>query len=363
MSIHEPNRIAIQQRILENCHTTILLFDSDFRLTFINQAGEMLFSISARKLIGTLSTDIIVCGNNSVDTILARAIKTGQSYMEREVSIKLVEERTITVDCIVTPIIDCAGYTEVLVELLQVDHQLQVSQEEQLINQHHATSALIRGLGHEIKNPLGGLRGAAQLLEKKLARSDLQEYTQIIVEESDRLRNLVNRMLGPNKLPQRKMVNIHSVLERARQLVEAETEDNIQFIRIYDPSLPELNIDPDHVFQAILNIVRNAMQALEQTGVIILQTSIHRRLLIAGQPHRLGVKINVTDHGPGIPQHLKNSLFFPMVSGRSTGSGLGLSIAQSLINQQDGLIECKSRPGKTTFSILLPLQANKPTHL
>jgi len=243
----------------------------------------------------------------------------------------------------------------VLVELRQIDYQLRIEQEEHLITQQQATHELVRGLAHEIKNPLGGLRGAAQLLEQEIKDDALLEYTQIIISEADRLRALMDSMLGPNELPKIQAVNIHQILERVRDLVQAEAGRKLRFHHDYDPSLPDLQADPDLLLQALLNIVRNAAQALGNDGDIAVRTRVQRNFNIGSSRHRLVARIEITDNGPGIAEDLHKQIFYPMITGRSDGTGLGLSIAQALISRHQGLIECNSQPGNTVFTILLPL--------
>ncbi len=216
---------------------------------------------------------------------------------------------------------------------------------------------LVRGLAHEIKNPLGGLRGAAQLLDLELHDPELKEYTQIIIAESDRLQGLMDKMLGPNKLPNKSMLNIHEVLERVRQLVQAEYSGNLTINNDYDPSIPDIYADKDQLIQAILNIARNAMQAMEGKGEIMFKTRIHRQLNVGRKRYKLAVKCDIINNGPGIDADMMSQIFYPMITGRAEGTGLGLSIAQALINQHNGLIECNSEPGNTVFSIFLPMEA------
>ena len=218
---------------------------------------------------------------------------------------------------------------------------------------------MVRGLAHEIKNPLGGLRGAAQLLEREIDEASLKEYTQIIIGEADRLQNLLNRMLGPNDVPDIQSTNIHTVLERVRELVQAEAGESLQVQQDYDPSLPELQADPELLVQAVLNIVRNAAQALEGKGDITLRTRVKRQFNIGVRKHRLVAVIDIIDNGPGIESDLQEKIFYPMITTRDEGTGLGLSIAQSLISRHQGLIECYSQPGNTVFTILLPLEDGK----
>jgi two-component system nitrogen regulation sensor histidine kinase GlnL len=242
-----------------------------------------------------------------------------------------------------------------IVELQQIDRHLRIRREERLLTQQALTRDVVRGLAHEIKNPLGGLRGAAQLLQSELHSQELREYTQVIIQEADRLQELVNRMLGPNRRPTYAAVNIHNVLERVRKLVLAESGERINVRRDYDPSIPELQADSDQLIQAMLNVIRNAVRAISDTGNITLRTRVHRNLTIANQRNRLTVEINIIDDGPGIPSEIADTLFLPMVTAGTGGIGLGLSIAQSLINQHQGLIECRSREGETVFTIYLPI--------
>ncbi|MCK5639830.1 MAG: PAS domain-containing sensor histidine kinase, partial [Gammaproteobacteria bacterium] len=253
------------------------------------------------------------------------------------------------------PLSDPHREPELLVELNEVDRQLRINREENLLAQTSATRVLVRGLAHEIKNPLGGLRGAAQLLERELEDEELKEYTAIIISEADRLRNLMNRMLGPNALPQLRSTNIHEVLERVRRVMKVDVPAGVKIVFDYDPSIPELVADPDQLIQAILNLVSNAVQAVGDSGTITLRTRALRQYTIGQTRHKLVLCLEVIDDGPGIPEKMQESIFLPMVTGRAEGTGLGLAIAQSLINSHGGLIECNSSPGRTVFTVLLPL--------
>ena len=252
-----------------------------------------------------------------------------------------------------------------MIELQPLDRLLRISREEGILSSQQNSQALIRGLAHEIKNPLGGLRGAAQLLAKELPNETLIDYTNIIIEEADRLGNLLNCMLGPHDLLDLQSINIHEVLERVRYLVSAETGGNIDIVRDYDPSIPELIGDKERLIQAVLNIVRNAMQALLNntapniTPTIALKTRTMRNFTIGALRHRLVCRVEITDNGPGISEQLMKTIFLPMVSGRADGTGLGLSISQSIINHHKGLIQCASKTGSTTFFIYIPL-GNSP---
>ena len=346
------------KQITENLTTAVLLLNRKLQLEYINPAGEMLFAISARRLRGM---DINELFNNAHQLIESfhQAMRSGHGFTERELQITLSSARTTTtVDCIVTPIGDPKPNYEILVELLQVDRHLRITREENLVAQHNVTRALIRGKAHEIKNPLGGLRGAAQLLERELKNESQKEYTQVIIGEADRLQSLVDRMLGPNVLPHMRNINIHQVMERVYSLAKVEATKNVRIVRDYDPSIPDLRADPDQLIQAVLNIVRNAMQAVGNKGKITLRTRTMRQFTIGQIRHKLIIRIDIIDNGPGVPPEMMESIFYPMVTGRAEGTGLGLSIAQSLVNQHGGLIECSSEPGNTQFTLLLPLGKN-----
>ena len=343
----------LSQRILDNLTTAVLLVDGELRLAYINPAAEMLFALSARRATGLRVAELLP-GDSGFIRKLSEALATGHPHTVRERALTLAGGREVTVDCTVSPVVEPGRPRALLVELTHVDRHLRIAREEQLIAQHQATRALIRGLAHEIKNPLGGLRGAAQLLERELPNETLKEYTEVIIAEADRLRNLLNRMLGPNTLPRREPVNLHHLMERVRKVVEAEKSAAVTIRRDYDPSIPDLNADADQLIQSLLNLTRNALQALGGRGEITLRSRVQRRFTIGHRLYRLVARVDVIDDGPGVPDELRENLFYPMVTGRPDGTGLGLTIAQSLVNQHDGLIECESRPGRTCFTILLP---------
>lgn len=344
-----------EQYILENLNTAVLLFDDTLTLTQINPAGEVLLAVSSKQAVGTNIRELIPADDDFVAT-LQQALDAEQPRTEREVPLHLAHMHTIVVDCTITPLRNEQQASELLVELFQRDRHLRIAREEQLLAQYNTSRTLLRGIAHEINNPLGGLRGAAQLLEQEIDDEGLREYTNVIIGEADRLQNLLRRMLGPNTLPHKKNINIHEVLERVFTLAQAESPEGIKLVRNYDPSIPELYADPEQLIQAVLNIVRNAMQVLDGHGTITLRTRTHRQFTIANQRHKLVARIDIIDNGPGIPPELRDELFYPMVTGRADGTGLGLSIAQSLVNQHGGLIECTSQTGETVFTLLLPLE-------
>jgi len=342
------------EQIVEHLSTAVLVFNTQLQLVFINSAGEMLFAHSSRHLCGRSVHELFANPEVMVE-LLAAAITSEQVVIQRSCQLELPDANDLRVNCTFTPISDAGAVGSVLVELRQIDHHLRIEQEEHLISQQQATHALVRGLAHEIKNPLGGLRGAAQLLEREINDEALKEYTQIIISEADRMQALMDRMLGPNTVPQLQAVNVHEVLGRVRELVQVESGVSLVIDQDYDPSLPELQADPDLLIQALLNIVRNAAQALKGTGTIRLRTRVQRNFNIGTRKHRLVACIEVIDNGPGIDAELQKQIFYPMITGRSDGTGLGLSIAQALISRHQGLIGCSSHPGETVFTILLPL--------
>lgn len=337
--------------IIENLNTAVLMFDPELRLSYLNPAAEMLFAISARQARGIPAAQLMPEANSFI-AALKKSLSSQHPFTERELQIRLADSSVIMADVSITPL----GIHKLLVELVQVDHHRRITREETLLAQYQANRTLLRGLAHEINNPLGGLRGAAQLLERELPDAELKEYTRIIIGEADRLRNLLSRMLGPNALPQKQPSNIHQVLERVRSVVLAEIPQGVRIKRDYDPSIPELHADADQLIQATLNIVRNATQALAGKGTITLRTRVQRQCNIGPKYYKLVARIDINDDGPGVPPHLIENVFYPMVTGQAEGTGLGLAIAQSLVNQHGGLIECKSVPGNTTFTLLLPIE-------
>ncbi len=344
---------AFSARILDNLSSAVIVFDAELRVCYMNQMAEMLLALSATHVIGESPMSWMSChGSTLVDIINAASV--GSPIIKRGV-VLTTERSEITVDCTVTPFVDENDTAMTILELQQIDSRLRISREERLLTQQALTRDVVRGLAHEIKNPLGGLRGAAQLLESEVVSNELKEYTRIIIQEADRLKELVNRMLGPNRRPSYRPLNLHVVLERVRALVMAETGERINIWRDYDPSIPEMYGDPDQLIQSVLNIVRNAARVLDGNGEITIRTRIERQLTIGQIRHRHGARIEIIDNGPGIPPEIADTLFLPMVTGGTGGMGLGLSIAQSLINQHQGLIECDSHPGETVFTILLPV--------
>jgi two-component system nitrogen regulation sensor histidine kinase GlnL len=343
------------QQILDNLNTTVLVLDPELRLLSINPAGETLFEISAKQIVGQRLAQILPRSRPLIK-MLRQALVSGDPFTERGLHLTLPGPRYVTVDCTVTVFTVDKTEKKLLIELNQVDRLLRLAREENMLDKHAANQAVVRGLAHEIKNPLGGLRGAAQLLERELPDQRLKDYTRIIIHEADRLRNLIDRLVGPSRPLAKTPANIHQIFERVRSLILAEIPHGIIIERDYDPSVPEIFADPEQLIQAVLNIVRNAVQAVVKSGVIHLRSRIERQFTIGHKRHRLVLRAEIEDDGPGIPESLREHIFYPMVTGRAEGTGLGLSIAQAIVNQHGGLIECSSRPKQTIFTIYLPVE-------
>ena len=348
-------QLELQNRVLEGMSSVVLLFDADLMLAYINPAGETLFEQSARHMVGVPYGELIQHREENTTSKWIEEIKSGHSFTRHEVPLVLLNGNEIIVNLTILPLTNRTDKTEYLLEIVPVERWLRITRDEQRAEQQEVTQEILRGLSHEIKNPLGGLRGAAQLLERELPDQDLKEYTQVIIREADRLQVLVNRILGPAGLPKFKDVNIHEVLEQVRSLISIEVNDAIQIHRDYDPSVPDIKADHDMLIQALLNIARNACEALGDKGNLTFRTRVVRKYTIGLQRHKLVACLEVIDDGPGIPADIREKIFFPMVTSRAEGTGLGLSISQSLIQQHDGLIECQSEPGHTVFSIILPI--------
>jgi len=350
---------ALHRLLLDNLTTATILLNAELRLEYMNPAAEMLLAISGQRNHGQFISELFTESAEALNS-LRQAVEQAHPFTKREAMLTALTGQTLTVDYAVTPILS-KGETLLLLEVHPRDRLLRITKEEAQLSKQETTKMLVRGLAHEIKNPLGGIRGAAQLLARELPEDGLRDYTNVIIEEADRLRNLVDRMLGSNKLPSLAMTNIHEVLERVCSLVDAETQGGISLLRDYDPSIPDVLIDREQLIQAVLNIVRNAMQAISgenelRLGRITLRTRTMRQFTIGHTRHRLVAKVEIMDNGPGIPVELQETIFYPMVSGRPDGTGLGLAITQNIISQHQGLIECESHPGHTTFSIFLPLE-------
>ncbi len=351
------------KQLLDSLNTAVIVVDCKLHLQHLNPAAEMLLAVSAARVAGEPLTSYFHESEAAV-TSLQEACHKSLSYTKRRAQWQLANGEKHTVDYTVTPLGD--SHT-LLIEVQPLDRLLRISRDESLIAAQETTRNLVRGMAHEIKNPLGGIRGAAQLLSRELHSEELGEYTQVIIEEADRLRNLVDRMLGPNQPIKYEALNVHEVLERVAALINAEGLGGLKIIRDYDPSIPDICGDKEQLIQALLNIVRNAMQALQENppieGVrpsITLRSRIQRHFTVGTLYHPLVCRLEVEDNGPGISDKLIEEIFYPMISGRAEGTGLGLAISQQLINQHQGLIECESAPGSTCFSIYIPMNPQDP---
>ena len=341
--------------IVDSQSTAILILNKKCEVEYLNPAAEAIFGISRKRASGTPLSSVLVDKESDFFERMQDSINKGQSWTEHECLLRVSDKKEITANCTINPV-QLDSEERVLIEIVILDRQLKIMKESHLLKDHQATRSMLRGMAHEIKNPLGGLRGAAQLLEAELEENELTEYTGIIIKEADRLHKLVDRMLGPNMVPNKMLHNIHEVLHHVYSLVSAENSSNIKFRIDYDPSIPTINFDRDLLVQAILNITRNAIRAVESNGEIIFKTRVLRRYTINGSFHKLVACLSVIDNGPGIPEDIAAKIFFPMVSGQNEGSGLGLAISQMLINQHNGLIEFESEVGQTEFKIMLPIE-------
>ncbi len=341
--------------LLDQLSTSVLLLDKKLHIVYANAAAEQLMSTSRQRTLGKRLIDIVAVSDELLQR-LRDAIAHNQSFTDRQATLEPHGYDPVVVDCVITPHTTQNNQRGLLVEIDALDRSLRIAREEAMLSQQEHTRSLLRGLAHEIKNPLGGLRGAAQLLEKQLSEPELHEYTSIIMDEADRLRALIDRMLGPVTRPQREPVNIHEALEHVRKilLVGAPSGVNIHFD--YDVSIPEFTSDRDRLIQVILNIAGNAMNAVGDSGNILFKSRVISSFTIGAERHPLVASLEIQDDGPGVPADLLDQIFYPMVSGTDNGTGLGLSIAQSIMNQIGGLIECHSEPGNTVFTILIPLE-------
>lgn len=342
---------AASDDLLDYLTTAVVVADRDLTVRYLNAAAEDLLGASARAAIGQAVTTVIT--DPALGARLEHALAEAQPFSAHEYEFATTDARTQTVDLTATPFGEPP--TRLLMELTGRDRHLRISREESAGSRHAASRSLVRGLAHEIKNPLGGLRGAAQLLERELDDEGLREYTRVIIGEADRLAGLVDAMLGPTRAPRRDILNVHRVTDRVLQLVGAEAPAGITMVREYDPSLPEISGDEDQLVQAVLNLARNALQAMDEPGRLTARTRIERQVTIAGVRHRQVVCIDIVDTGPGVDASLREQIFLPLVTTRADGTGLGLPIAQGLVARHGGTLDCESAPGATVFTVRLPV--------
>jgi two-component system nitrogen regulation sensor histidine kinase GlnL len=333
--------------------TAVMLVDDGLNIMYANPAAENLFEMGARQLQGRDVPGLFTDAARLVAAI-DHALANAGSFTEHDLELTVNGHATLHLTCCATPIEE-GNEQAVLLEFRPMDQRRRLDREEELLNRSQANRELIRNLAHEIKNPLGGIRGAAQLLQRELPRPQLAEYTHVIINEADRLQSLMDRLLTPHRLPQPRAFSVHEALERVKSVILAETPEGLAIERDYDVSAPEIHADMEQIIQALLNIARNAVQAMHGCGTLSFKTRVARQVIIARRRYRHALRIDIADTGPGIPEDLRERLFYPLVSGREGGSGLGLSIAQTFIAQHHGTIEFESRPGRTVFTIHLPV--------
>jgi two-component system, NtrC family, nitrogen regulation sensor histidine kinase GlnL len=352
--------MAEPSRILDSLNTCVLLVDRSCAVLHLNVAAEALFGLSRNQLRGRHFQELLMDASGLL-AVVERVLKTQRPVSQRELALRpAATDAELIVDCCVAPYEDAAT-PGILIEISDTTQHQRITREAALLTQIGGSRAMIRQLAHEIKNPLGGLRGAAQLLTRQLPDPSLREYTSVIISEADRLAALVDTLLGPVQPLRKESVNVHELLQHVGHLLAGDAPPGVVIERDYDPSLPPLRVDRNQIIQAMLNLGRNACQALLTSSGQGLRITLRTRALsnvnIGVRRHRLVASVQFEDNGPGVPEHLRDTLFYPLVTGRSDGTGLGLAVAQDLVARHDGLIEFDSRPGLTIFTILLPFHA------
>jgi two-component system nitrogen regulation sensor histidine kinase GlnL len=346
------------RNILDNLSSGIILLDQNLLIVGLNPAAENILGISDHRAKGE-SLLRLVDDEPELRDILSRVIATGDHYAnEMHLAATEVHAHERIVDCRVSPLE--TEDTALLVEMTDVTRRSKITRENALLIQHGAGRQMIRQLAHEIKNPLGGIRGAAQLLERQLHSDELREYTDVVISETDRLAGLVDTLLGPGGPPNKKPVNIHELLEYVVRIIEAQDQKKLRIHRDYDPGLPLIDLDRDQMVQALLNLVSNAVAALDGQGSLTLRSRAATNITIGETRHRVIASIEIEDDGPGIPKDLQDSVFYPLVTSRPEGTGLGLPAAQELLSRHGGLIEFESKPGRTVFFVRIPLNQAAP---
>ncbi len=342
--------------LFDTLSTGIIVLDAQLCAIYANVAAQDLLAFSLNQARGRPFTNVLP-DSNGLRTLLHRVLASGEGIADRELVVRpaATPRETRTLDVTITPLEGQITGTHLLLELTDATQRQRITRENDLLARLDGSRLMIRQLAHEIKNPLGGLRGAAQLLERELPEASLKEYTQVIIGEADRLAALVDSIAGPARAPEKSVLNVHEICEHVFRLLRAEAPADVAIERDYDPSLPAATLDRHQLIQALLNVVRNALQALAGHGRIVLRTRAISNIHIGSVRHRLAASVQVQDDGPGVPQQLRTSLFYPLVTGRAEGTGLGLAVAQDLVSRNGGLIEFDSEPGCTVFTLLLPL--------
>lgn len=342
---------------LDSLRTGVVVVDATEHIRLLNAAAEQLLGVTRRQAAGRALADLPPHARPLRD-LVRRALDSGGSFTQRAIALAPADATApapAICDIEATPV-TLGAEACVLIELHDAEPRLRMGRDLMLNAELGASRALTRTLAHEIKNPLGGLRGAAQLLGRHLDRPELQSFVEVILREADRLVALTDRMLGPAGQPRRGPLNIHEPLQHVERLIAAEHSGALRFEKDFDPSLPLVVADRDEIVQALFNVVRNAAQAVAGAGRIRLRTRAATHVVIAGEPVPLAVRVDVEDDGPGVPESIRHTLFYPLVSGRRDGTGMGLALAQDLARRQGGVIEYASRPGCTIFSLLLPVE-------
>lgn len=343
--------------LLDAMSTGVILLDSALCPIYANVAAQDLLAFSLNQARGRPFGDCLH-ESNGLTSLLKRALESHEGFADRELTVhpKAAPREPRTIDVTITPFDGSITGPHLLIELADATQRQRISRESDLVARFDSGRMMLRQLAHEIRNPLGGLRGAAQLLDRELPAEELKEYTRVIISEADRLTALVDSMNGPSRPQQRSLINVHEVCEHVHRLLTAEAPAGVAIERDYDPSLPNAYLDRNQLVQALLNIARNALQAVAERGRVTLRTRALSNVVIAGHRHRLAAIIQVQDDGPGVPEELRASLFYPLVTGRTGGTGLGLAVAQDLVIRHGGLIEFESEPGCTIFTLMLPLE-------
>ncbi len=328
------------------------MLDRELAVTYINPAAEQLFGRSERQVLGRTIADLIR-PSGELEDMCRRALDTGLTFGLREFMAR-VGDRALSLDCRAAPMDDASG---LLLELFDTERDRAVRREHELVAQHELSQRIVKALAHEVKNPLGGMRGAAQLLERRLGTDELKAYTRVIIDEADRLAALVDSILSAGGQSSPADTNLHEITEHVANLIVAEKPDGVAIVRDYDPSLPAIHVDRGQMIQAFLNLARNALAAVADGGTLVFRTRALSNFTIRGEQFRLVLSAEIEDDGPGIPEDLKETIFYPLISGRPTGTGLGLTIAQDLVSRNGGLVEFTSEPGRTVFQVRVPVAA------
>lgn len=349
-------------KLLENLTSCVLLVDGDFKLHYANTSASELFGISTKRIVTTNFKQLFHYHSIDLHKILENTFLSGNDCVQHRANVVFNDGRHATIRLSARRV-KLDNQLLMLLECRSLNQELKHDQASHQMHQQSAARNLIRGLAHEIKNPLGGIRGAAQLLQYESDQQEREQCANLIIEQADRLTELVDRLLGPNQLPNKEWINIHQTLESVIKLSLLDNQHKIKLVKDYDPSIPDVFIDNGKVQQVLLNIVKNAQHALNklaELGTITLKTRVKHHVRLHNKAFKNALIIQVIDNGPGIDEALKETLFFPMVTNKDGGSGLGLAIAQTLIDQHQGYIECDSWPGHTEFNIYLPLSMEKP---